>query len=177
MKRLFIAALFAVSFATPAFAGPPGAEKQTQAGDPVVHYADDDAEMNAARAEARRTYPMFLAQFRAASPGARQRDYMVKLGLDGVFGRLEHIWVDNLHIEGDRIVGALANEPVELANMFRGSPVVVEEARVSDWAIISPQGMYGNFTTRVMMRDIAPDEAARLREVLAPTALPPGWSQ
>lgn len=147
-----------------------------RAPDPIVEYDTADAAMNAARAAAQRSYGQFLADFRAATPHARANNYMVKLGLDRSDGGLEHIWVDTLRFEGDQLVGALANEPVDLPSMHVGSRVVVETERISDWSIVRAEGMYGNFTTRVMLPDVDPATAAELREVLTRDPLPEDWS-
>lgn len=168
MKK-FLAALafgFAAMSAAPALAQ-----------DPVVEYADTDPAMSAARQSARESYPQFLTALRAASPQARAQNFMIKVGLDRSVGGLEHIWVDSLRIEGDTVVGALANEPQHLAGMRHGSPVTIETERVSDWAYVGPDGMYGNFTTRVMLDDIDPGTAAQLRQVLTANPIPESWSR
>lgn len=170
MKRLIAMLALACFVAAPA---PALAQKQEH--DPVYNYADDDAAINAAREDARRSYPQFLQDFRSAAPQDRAQNYMVKVGLDDVDGRLEHIWVGELRLDGDRLVGVLANEPRGLSGMRRGSPVEVEAHRVSDWSILRADGLYGNFTTRVMLDVIPPEEAAQLRAVLSVDPLPPGW--
>jgi len=172
MKRIFLAALaLACVTVAPSWA-------QKAAGDPIWGYASGDEAMNAAIAEAQRTYPLFLAAFRADSV-AHQSNYMVKVGLptsgEGAPTTVEHIWIDHLHFEGDVLVGALANTPDYLPGMSLGSRVEVETARVSDWSIVRNDGMYGNFTTRVMLDDIPADQAAQLRRVLTRDPLPADW--
>ena len=98
------------------------------------------------------------------------------LGLPTPDGGHEHIWVSNLRRERGQLVGDLANEPVGLPGRHAGSRVEIDDALVSDWAIFADEGMYGSFTTRVMLPFIDPSEAASLRQMLTPQPLPAGWS-
>ena len=172
MMKIVICALALV------FAGASASWAQKSAGDPTWRYANSDEAMNAAVADARRTYPQFLSAFRADS-AANQANYMVKVGLptsgEGAPYSIEHIWVDHLHFEGGVLVGALANEPDYLPGMTRGSRIEIETARISDWSIVRSEGMYGNFTTRVMLHDVPADQAAEIRRALTRNPLPSDW--
>jgi uncharacterized protein YegJ (DUF2314 family) len=84
--------------------------------------------------------------------------------------------VEQLRFEGESLVGVLGNEPQFLPGMHRGSRVVVETERVSDWSIITPAGMFGNFTTRVMLPDVDPATAERIGRMLTPNPIPDGWT-
>lgn len=173
MKKFLIAIAFAAALTSPAWAQKGETER---APDPIVQFSDQDAAMNAAIAEARRSYPQFLTQFNAAPAREASQSYMLKLGLPTPDGGHEHIWVSNLRRERGQLVGDLANEPAGLSGRHLGSRVVVDDAQVSDWAIITNEGMYGSFTTRVMLPFIDPNEAASLRQMLTPQPLPAGWS-
>lgn len=166
IRAILVAA--ALSLGPPAFA-------QERKPDPVVEFAETDAAMGAAIADARRTYAQFLADFTAA-PASLQSNYMVKIGIDASDGRVEHIWVQDLRSEGGRLFGSLANEPVALPGMHFGSPVEIDHGRVSDWAILTAEGLYGSFTTRVMLPHLRPDEAEQMRRLLTPSPLPLDWS-
>lgn len=158
-----------------AAACPAWAQKDAPQPDPIIQFSNEDAAMNAAIAEARSTYGQFLAHFEAAG-AADQANYMVKVGLPTADGGVEHIWVDNLRREGGRLSGALANEPAGLPGMHRGSHVQIDDDLVSDWALITPEGLYGSYTTRVMLPYMDPDTAAEVRLMLAPSPLPASWS-
>lgn len=173
MKKFLIAIAFAAALTSPAWAQKGETER---APDPIVQFSDQDAAMNAAIAEARRSYPQFLTQFNAAPAREASQSYMLKLGLPTPDGGHEHIWVSNLRRERGQLVGDLANEPAGLSGRHLGSRVVVDDAQESDWAIITNEGMYGSFTTRVMLPFIDPNEAASLRQMLTPQPLPAGWS-
>ena len=172
MKRLilsFVIALMALG-AAPALAQK-GADP---AGDSIMGFAADDVEMNAAIEAARSTFPQFLAAFGRA-PATERQYFMVKLGLTDGDGELEHIWVESLYFDGDQLMGHLANVPVHLPNMQQGSPVEVRSEQISDWSITRADGMYGNFTTRVMLERMPAQEAAPYRAAVSATPIPADW--
>lgn len=172
--RTLVLALSFLALATPAFAQKGGGDAGVE--DRIIQYADSDQRMNDAIAEARSTLPLFMAELQRTPEGQRSA-FSLKVGLDAQGGGREHIWIDNLHYEGSDLVGALANVPDALPGMQLGSRVVIEEERISDWMIQSRQGLYGAYTVRVMVQDMTPQEAAGYRAMLAPTPLPPGWTQ
>jgi uncharacterized protein YegJ (DUF2314 family) len=179
MKRLIVTIAAALCFAAPQAAwaqkGVAGSTTGQQAGgDDIVSFASEDAEMNAAIAEARRTLPMFMAEFNTA-PAHAQGYYSVKVGMTTRAGTLEHIWVDNLRRENGRLRGALANEPFDLEGLHLGDLVDIDESAISDWGIESARGQYGSFTTRVIVNHIDAETAGQIRATLAPTPLPPHW--
>lgn len=166
MKRLLVALASLALLTQPALA---------QDGDKIVQFSAEDAAMNAAIEEARATLPQFFAEF--ATAPAQQRDaFLVKVGMPAEGGGHEHIWVSNLRREDGQLVGALANEPNWLPGMHRGSRVVVDEALISDWSIHSPEGIYGSYTTRVMLPHLAPEEAAQVRAMLTRSPTPAHWT-
>jgi uncharacterized protein YegJ (DUF2314 family) len=170
----FVAAMLAVLAllgAQPAWAQKTGGASE----DPVYNYANSDDRMNAAVAEARRFYPLFLATFRADSEANRAAHYAVKLGLPTPDGGHEHVWIDNLRYEGETLVGALANIPDNLPGLAVGARVEIDDALVSDWSILTLEGMYGSFTTRIMLDDIPAGDAAQLRRVLTRDPIPAYW--
>lgn len=155
---------------------PPGAATSSQqgVGDDVVSFASEDAEMGAAMEEARRTLPMFMAEFHTA-PVHAQGNYSVKVGMRTRAGTLEHIWVGNLRRENGRLRGTLANQPYDLEGLSLGDLVDIDESAISDWAIESARGQYGSFTTRVIVNHIDAETAGQIRATLATTPLPPHW--
>lgn len=184
MRRLIITFAVALCIAAPQAAwaqkgvppNPPGAATSSQqsVGDDVVSFASEDAEMGAAMDEARRTLPMFMAEFNTA-PAHTQGYYSVKVGMATRAGSLEHIWVDNLRRENGRLRGTLANQPYDLEGLNLGDLVDIDESAISDWAIESVRGQYGSFTTRVIVNHIDAETADQIRATLAPTPLPPHW--
>lgn len=135
------------------------AQAQTAAGteDRVIPVSEEDAEMNAAIAEAKRTLPEFLKVVAKPPPGVR--DIGFKYPLEG----WEHIWVSNVQRKGDKLTGELDNEPV--AQGYRmGQYVEVPLSQVSDWSYRGADGvMRGHRTTRVILGKLPADEAAQIK--------------
>jgi len=116
---------------------------------PVINISDDDPEMLAAVAEARRRWPEFVAAF--GSPRPDQGHFAVKLPIKSG-ANTEFIWVTVASINGDEIVGDLANEPVDLPFLREGSRVRGKLSELNDWAYSQGDEMLGGFTSQVLMR-------------------------
>lgn len=139
------------------------AQPQTAERDDVVPISQNDREMNAAIAEARRTLPEFLKIVDKPPPGVDSIAFKYPLG------GWEHIWVSDVERRGNVLVGRLDNEPMQ-ENYRIGQVVEVPFAQVSDWAYRGADGvMRGHRTTRVILGRIPKDEAARIREAF-------GWA-
>ena len=159
MKALIALALLAAPL--PALAQ--SAERQHDEIAPIVVPAGD-AEMEAARARAQRSLPGFLKLL--ARPTAGTSGFVIKYPLPGP----EHIWVSDLRLEGQVLVGKLANYP-ENPDFTIGQQVRVPFSAVTDWGYRDASGvMQGHFTTRVLIGRLAPEDAAKAREAL-------GWDR
>jgi uncharacterized protein YegJ (DUF2314 family) len=135
------AALLALLLATPVVAQ-----------DPVTNYADNDAAMNEAIAEAQATLPLFLANAVDAK-GDSLYGTGVKVAIPTVQRvGFEHIWVTPFRLQQDgTFLGQLANQPNDLGLLFEGAQVEFTQAQISDWSMSTFSGqMYGNYTSRVM---------------------------
>lgn len=159
MNRVPIALRLAPLAMLAAVPFPLHAQPLTAAGteDKVVSVSDEDPEMNAAIAAARRTLPDFLKVVDKPPPDVR--DVSFKFPLDG----WEHIWVTNVSRRGNVLVGELDNEPV--AKGYRlGQHVEVPLEQVSDWSYRGADGvMRGHRTTRLLLARLPADEAAQIR--------------
>jgi uncharacterized protein YegJ (DUF2314 family) len=141
-----------------ACAVPSPAPAQNADADPTILIDEDDPVMDAAIAEAQRTLPEFLAVLADPPPGTG--DYAIKYPLGG----WEHIWVDNVRIDGERIVGQLANAPEQEGHRL-GERVVVPFADITDWSYRRADGvMQGHRTTRVLLAQLPADVAAAIRD-------------
>lgn len=154
--RPFVLALIAAPLMLCAL--PSVALAQNADADPTIYIEADDPVMDAAIAEAQRTLPEFLAVLDDPPRGASE--FAIKFPLGG----WEHIWVDNLRHQGDRIVGNLANAPEQEGHRL-GERVSVPLAEISDWAYRAPDGvMQGHRTTRVLFAQFPDDLVAALVE-------------
>ncbi len=134
-----------------------GCKAQNQDHDPIVQVANDDKAMNAAKAEAQKTLPTFLAFLE--KPAANVTD----LGFKYPLGGSEHIWVSDVRREGDMLIGKLANSP-ELEGHSLGEEVKVPLKDVSDWAARVDGKMQGHYTTRVLLSQLPPEEADAIKQ-------------
>ena len=143
----------------PASAAPKASEgRAEEEPDPVVAVSDTDVAMNAAIAEARATLPQWLALYR--DPPSGYGDFAIKFPLEGY----EHIWVAVDAIEGDTVVGRLANAP-HAEGWSYGDPVRVSMREVSDWAYWDDKGVaHGYRTVRVLFTMMDPAEVAAIKE-------------
>jgi uncharacterized protein YegJ (DUF2314 family) len=166
MKRfvlLLLAALsLAVSAASPAMA---------RVDDTVIYVGEDDREMNAAIAKARETLPVFWAWFDQA-PDATQAA-ILKVGYPNTRGGLEHIWVGNITRKDGVIRGVISNEPEAVPGLAYGQAVIVDPAAISDWGYTKDGKLWGNFTTRVMVTRMKPDDAQQYVDMLSPQPIEP----
>ncbi|MDP2764161.1 MAG: DUF2314 domain-containing protein [Brevundimonas sp.] len=125
--------------------------------------------MNAAVAQARATLPIFLARLDA---GDILPTDSLKVGFP-VDGSHEHIWVNQIARKGDDLTGVLNNEPNYLAGHHLGSAVTFPAALVSDWSYEKDGKRWGNYTTRVMLPYLSPEQAASVRATLSATPTEP----
>lgn len=134
-------------------------------GDEIVEFRAEDAAMNAAIAEAKASLPVFLARLDA---GALQSADGLKVGFHTDQGR-EHIWVDHIARKGDELTGMLANEPNWMPGLHQGSTVTFDPALVTDWSYEKDGKLWGNYTTRVMLPSLSPEEAEAVKANLSDT--------
>ncbi len=121
---------------------------------PVVSVPEEDAEMQAAVAKARRTWPQFVAAFETAAG----ENFSIKAPVTHS-DRTEFIWLSVTAVEGDRVYGTLANDPADLGPLKLGSKVSVALAELNDWCYTDPvDGLHGLFTLDVVR------EAARRQQ-------------
>jgi uncharacterized protein YegJ (DUF2314 family) len=153
--RLILGLLCAFALATPTLA-------QNADHDPIINYSESDAEMNAAKAEAQRTLPQFFAAL--AKPRADQLAFLLKFNLTPD-GDAEFIWANNIVVDGDKITATLANAP--LAEGFaKDDRVTIDRALIIDWGYFQGNTMLGNYTTRVMLKSMSPEQAAEVKTAL-----------
>lgn len=132
-----------------------------QSDDVPVDVADDDAVMNAAIAEARRTLPEFWAAFEAKAPGTEM--FMLKLRLEQD-GMGEHFWMANIERKDGKIFGTLDNEPYYVKTVKKGQRLEIPEADISDWSFIRNGKFVGNRTMCAVLHTLPKAEADYWRD-------------
>ena len=143
----------------------------------TLDYAETDPGMVAAMEQARETFDAFLAAV-LAEDGEAMPDAAVKVAIPLADGpqTTEVIWVTPFRrLDGGGFEGRLANQPVYF-DARAGDTVPFGAGDVRDWYVYGSDGrMYGSFTTRVMLPDLAPADRVGLEEILSDDPLPTDW--
>ncbi|MET0604876.1 MAG: DUF2314 domain-containing protein [Beijerinckiaceae bacterium] len=129
----------------------------------VYNYDDEDEDMSAAIAEARKALPHFLSALREGTAD----HYLIKLPIWHSFG-CEHIWMERVWEDGDMFVGNIANTPNLLKDVQVGSCCEIEKTEISDWAFDRGGLLHGAYTMRVMLTRMPDSEAEYWRRRLVP---------
>lgn len=140
--------------------------------EPLIYARPGDPALDAARAEAVRTLPVFWSKFDSKAPGTS--DFMIKVRMATRDGGSEYIWGEPISRLGDHVIVRLVNEPVAIPDVKLGSQVRVASSDIWDWAYYSGELSYGQFTTRVILDQAKPEQRAEALATMAPTPLEPG---
>jgi uncharacterized protein YegJ (DUF2314 family) len=73
---------------------------------------------------------------------------------------VEHMWINEVEFNGEKIKGVLINEPNELTNVENGDEVEVPLAQISDWLFATRGKVYGAFTVQAMRSEMSGKERA-----------------
>lgn len=114
----------------------------------VINCESDDPELLAAIAEAERRWPEFVQAFR--SNDRHTEHFSVKAPFDTSDGDIEWMWVAVESIEGEKITGRVANDPVNVPGVQEGDLVEIERERIQDWLYVKRGKMIGGFTSQVL---------------------------
>lgn len=71
---------------------------------------------------------------------------------------VEHMWINEIHFDGDYIYGILINDPNELTNISNGDAVEIPISQISDWLFSSQGKTYGGFTIQAMRSEMSEKE-------------------
>jgi len=70
----------------------------------------------------------------------------------------EHMWVDGVEFDGEKLSGVLMNSPNWLKSVKQGDPVSATFPQLADWMIMSDGKAYGAFTVNAMRAKMSKDE-------------------
>ena len=127
--------------------------------DPVVPFADEDADMNGAIQQARTSVDQFITALQKPAP--TQSYFSVKKPFPTRRGGDEHIWLDNLQFDGSTFVGNVSNIPADVPGLKEGDRASVGKHEISDWMIVADDGkLTGGYTIRVIRDRMSPAERA-----------------
>lgn len=129
--------------------------------DHIVTVDANDAEMNAAMTRARATIEPVLQKLEEGSVDT----FSVKVGIqDG--GQVEYFWLNNIDFQDGIFTGTIDNAPERVHNVKLGQKITVKKGDIADWLYRKNGKMYGNYTLRVLLKKMPPDEAAKYRKIL-----------
>jgi len=126
----------------------------------VVTSAVDDAEMNAAIEEARRTIGSFVRALEDRKAHGTDFSFLVLLRIGD--GSVERYWLEDVSHAVGWFYGVLAEQPHESTGLRRGDGWSLKPDQVSDWKYTDYEGrMVGGFTVRVEYARTPEAERAR----------------
>ncbi|MFM9957805.1 MAG: DUF2314 domain-containing protein [Phycisphaerales bacterium] len=124
----------------------------------VVFVKDEDAEMNAAIAESRRTVAEFITAFN--DPCVACGSFSVKQRYDTPDGGSERIWIEVQGIENNQFVGVIGNDPVKVPDLKIDDKVRVQLDEISDWMYLHDGEVVGGRTIKLLCDRATPEERA-----------------
>lgn len=130
--------------------------------DEVKLIATDDAQMQAAKATARRTLDQFLAIHDKPPFDATNMEVKVVFSHQGYD---ELMWVAPFRRTTSGFQGILKNQPRDIPGLQWGQQVTFTKAEIVDWGYAQRGKTYGHFTTCVLFeRQPSPEVSAARRD-------------
>lgn len=136
--------------------------KKENNGDEVYSVHSDDKDMNRAMQKARETYSEFLKALKD-STNAKNKDFSVKLKFAYGDGEAEHMWLNDLDLMGDNLLGVLNNDPVSISRVRSGDTLLINRDSVSDWMYVKSGKLVGGYTIKALYDKMTPKEKEEFR--------------
>ena len=73
---------------------------------------------------------------------------------------VEHMWLNDVYFDGERVCGVLVNNPNVLSNVKNGEQVSVPLEQISDWMFAIEGKTYGGFSVQAMRKAMSERERA-----------------
>jgi uncharacterized protein YegJ (DUF2314 family) len=121
----------------------------------------DEKKMEQAIADARSAFDEFLARLRNPQPG--DEDFHVKVRIEDKNG-IEHFWVSDLKLDSEPYSGKIADDPGIVKKVKFGQEYRFTRSEISDWMYMAKGKMQGNYTLRVELESMPPEEASALKK-------------
>jgi uncharacterized protein YegJ (DUF2314 family) len=128
--------------------------------DKVINVADNDPEMLAAIAKARDTLPRFWQIFDKREHSESDFCLKVKKGT-------EYFWLTEIQRKDGKTLGKVDNDPDTVGNVKLGERIVIPEDDISDWLYMLHGKMVGNYTLRVLFKQMPANEVEKCKKMLA----------
>lgn len=73
---------------------------------------------------------------------------------------VEHMWLNDVYFDGERVYGVLVNDPNVLSNVKNSDEVSVPLEQISDWMFAIEGKTYGGFSVQAMRKAMSQSERA-----------------
>jgi uncharacterized protein YegJ (DUF2314 family) len=124
---------------------------------------DDEPEMVAAIAKARRTFPLFWQAFEKRDRGETQFSLKIRITDKK---RIEHFWVTDFERQDGKVLVTISQAPKIVANVKLGERLAIPEAEIQDWFYMRGGKMIGCQTIRPVLKTMPAKAAAELENAL-----------
>lgn len=132
-------------------------------GEEVYTFTNNSTSMEAAIAEANKTWPLFEQNIFAANPGT---DHFAVKMIFKDFEDEEHLWLINLHKKNGKLHGVLDDTPYKIKDMKVGDTFIIKIDRISDWVYSENGKMIGGYTIRVIHNNLNGEEKQEYKSSL-----------
>lgn len=130
--------------------------------DTLVTGGFDEQEMEQAIARAKSEVDAFIVQLQAKNG----EDFAVKAPIEEN-GVVEHFWISNVTYRDGQFEGTIGNDPGMVKKVKFGDKWTISKSEISDWTYTRDGLMYGNYTMRPLLKTLPPEEAEKMRKMLA----------
>lgn len=138
-------------------AAAPGARAQSAAAAPSaaerpLAYLQDDAEMNAAITQARRTLPRFVSIHQSRNSAPEPLEFLALAAVPDGAGGHEYRWLKDVMLAPDAISGVASADGAPTSPLRSGAPHTAHPDEVADWMVTGDSGfIIGGYTLRVLV--------------------------
>jgi uncharacterized protein YegJ (DUF2314 family) len=122
----------------------------------------DDIKMNMAMSTAKATYNSFLQKFIDSCNGCE--DFMVKMRFSDGDANVEHMWLSELKMKGNKLIGELVGTPEVIARLHPGDFIEVNKDSLSDWYYVQNGKMVGGYTIRYFYNKMSKEEQLKMEQ-------------
>jgi uncharacterized protein YegJ (DUF2314 family) len=132
--------------------------------DKVITVADDDAEMLAAIATARGALPQFWDMFEKRPH--KESAFSLKVKITDK-KKTEFFWLTDIERKDGQTLGTIDNEPETVKSVKAGQRITIPDPNIADWFYMRDGKMVGNYTLRVLFKQMPPEEVAKYKKIMA----------
>jgi uncharacterized protein YegJ (DUF2314 family) len=122
----------------------------------------DDVKMNMAMSTARATYASFFKKLKDSCNDCE--DFMVKMRFSDGDENVEHMWLTELKVNGNKLTGELVGTPEVIARLHSGDLIEVNKDSLSDWYYVQGGKMVGGYTVKYFYDKMPKEEQLKMEQ-------------